>query len=109
MRIMVANEPRAYREVIAEAIRQLRTDLEVITVEPIELDGAIADLAPDLVVCSQLSEAIETGSFAWILLYPDGQTTAIISIQGHQSTPASIEFTGLLAAVDQAETLKRTG
>jgi hypothetical protein len=109
MRIMVANEPRAYREVIAEAFRQLRSDVEVITAEPIELDGAIADLAPDLVVCSQLSEVIETRPLAWILLYPDGQATAIISIQGHRSTSAAIEFTGLLAAVDQAETLKRTG
>jgi hypothetical protein len=109
MRIVVANEPRAYREVIAEAIRAQRSNLEVITAEPVDLDGAIVELAPDLVVCSRLTEAVETHPFAWILLYPDGQASAIVSIQGRRSMSEYIEFTGLLAAVDQAETLTQAG
>ena len=40
-RVLLANVPRAYREVIASAIRALRPNLEVESTEPDELDGCI--------------------------------------------------------------------
>ena len=64
MRIIVANDPRAYREVIAAAFSGARPEIELITLEAHELDEAIVRLQPDFVVCSQVSEILETRSAA---------------------------------------------
>jgi hypothetical protein len=58
MRILVGNEPRSYREVIAATLHQLRSHLEVIIVAPEDLDGAVVQSGPQLVLCSRLSEIV---------------------------------------------------
>ena len=55
-RIVVANEPRSYREAMAVACRVLRPEVEVILAEPADLDAAVARLDPQLVPCSRLTE-----------------------------------------------------
>ena len=49
-RVLMANEPRAYREGIAAVIGQLRPEVEVKTVEPSALDASISRFSPDMVV-----------------------------------------------------------
>jgi hypothetical protein len=68
IRILVANEPRCYREVIAAAVHELRPHAEVITVEPADLDRAVVYRQPHLVVCSRLTEVVETHSPVWVVL-----------------------------------------
>ena len=102
LRILVGNEPLSYRQVHAETFRILRPEAEVVRVEPDELDAAIARLAPHLVVCSALSEVVETRPLAWILLYPDGANLAVVSIAGVQRTIPMVAFDDLLDAVDEA-------
>lgn len=60
MRTFLANEPRAYREVIAAALRELRPRIEVFITEPEDLDAAVLQRTPHLVVCSQLTEIVRT-------------------------------------------------
>jgi hypothetical protein len=103
MRILVANEPRAYRDVIAGAFRELRPQHEVIPVEPDQLDGEVARLHPHLVVCSRLSPVIETGPVSWVMLYPDNESRTVISIAGEQTISADVEFSQLLSVIDQTE------
>lgn len=103
MRILVANEPRAYRDVIAAAFRELRPQHEVIPVEPDQLDGEVARLHPHLVICSRLSEMVETGPLTWVMLYPDNETRTVISIAGEQTVAADVEFSELLSVIDQTE------
>ena len=105
VRILIANEPRAYREAITAALRALRPHAEVILVEPDRLDGAVLRLAPDLVVCSRLTEAVRACPLAWVLLYPNGKSQAVISFAGQLTTVAGIDFEGLLALVDRTERL----
>jgi hypothetical protein len=39
--VLVANEPRAYRETIALALKALRPEAEVIAIEPTDLDAEV--------------------------------------------------------------------
>jgi hypothetical protein len=101
LRILVGNEPFSYREVHAEAFRLLRPDAEVVRVEPDELDAAVARLSPHLVVCSTMSEVVQTRPLSWILLYPDGANLAVVSIAGVQRTIPKVVFDDLLDAIDE--------
>ena len=105
MRVLLANEPRAYREVIAAALQARRRHVDVVAVEPAGLDGAVARLAPHLVVCSRPPEAVPVGPLAWVVLYPGGAPQAVVSIAGHRTTVEGIDFDGLLAIVDRTERL----
>lgn len=100
--IIVANEPRAYREALARAFRVRRPAVTVYLAEPGVLDRAVLDRAPAIVVCSALSEVIETRPRTWIVLYPDGEDRALVSIAGVRRTVAGVEFDDLLAAIDRA-------
>ena len=102
-RIVVANEPRAYREVLAAALQELRPHLEVISIEPDDLAGKVCDYRPRLVLCSQLIEAVETCSDSWILLYPERENRALISVAGRQTVVTNIEFSQLLSVIDELE------
>ena len=106
MRVLVANEPRAYREAIAGAVQVLRPHLAVITVAPEDLDEAVVRHDPGVVLCSRLSRVVETWPRAWVVLYPEGKTRATVSIAGHRRTvTADLPFAGLLSIIDAAERL----
>ncbi len=102
MRLLVANEPRAYRQVIATTVGQLRPDVEVVVIAPSDdLDSKVVCLLPDMVICSRLTPAIESSRHAWVLLYPDGETSSVSSIGGKRTSSADLEFDDLLAMIDR--------
>ena len=105
IRVVLANEPRAYREVIAAAFRHLRPQVEVIAVEPDDLDAEVVRRHPHLVVCSLLTDAARTVPLAWVVLYPGGETRTVVGMAGQQTTRADIEFDDLVAILDQTESL----
>ncbi len=102
IRIIIANEPRAYREAIAAVFAQLRPHAEVLLVEPDELDGCLARLAPQLVLYSRASAAVEGGAAGWVLLHPDGAARVEVAVAGRRESLGGIELDGLLALVDRA-------
>ena len=101
IRILVGNEPLSYREVHAETFRLHRPGAEVELVAPDELDAGVVRLAPHLVVCSTLSEVVQTRPLAWILLYPDGANLAVVSIAGVQRVIPKVTFEDLLVTIDE--------
>ena len=106
MRLLVANEPHSYREAIAGAVQALRPHLAVITVEPEDLDEEVVRHDPDLVLCSRLSRVVERWPCAWIVLYPNGEPRAMISIAGRRRTvTADLPFADLLSIIDETERL----
>jgi hypothetical protein len=107
MRILVGNEPRCYREVLAATLHALRPHLTVDIVEPEDLDGAVVQRGPQLVLCSRLSEVVETRCLAWVLLYPRGEARVVISVAGRRHTVPDPGVNGLLRVVDQTELLAR--
>ena len=99
-RVMVACELKSYREAIASAFRMLRPGVEVFEVEEEDLDREVERLAPDLVVCSRLSERVEIRVPNWIELYPGRGSSSVVSQRGERSTFEAIELTDLLSIVD---------
>lgn len=107
IRIVVGIEPRSYREAIATTVQDVRPHAEVVAVEPVALEQMVACHLPHLVVCSRLSEVVETRPLAWILLYPDGASVAVVSLAGQKATVPDLDFAGLLEVVDHTELLAR--
>ncbi len=105
LRILLANEPRAYREVMAGAVQQLRPQHEVVAVAPDDLDAEVLRLDPQLVLCSHLTPAVQAHPLTWVMLYPGGETRAEISIGGEHTTVGDLEFNSLLSIIDQTEHL----
>ena len=102
--IVLGNDPRSYREVMAAVLRTTRPDLMVREVEPAELDGAVAACRPRFVVCSEMTEAVRAHAPAWLLLYPDGVQVAVSSWDGQEAVTGSLDLAGLLALVDRSAT-----
>jgi hypothetical protein len=102
MRVLVANEPTVYREVISAAFRELRPGVEVFTAEPEVLDREFSRLKPQLVVCSRLTRRVELDArVVWVLLYPHGASHAVVGcLDGRRTTLARIDFDTLLSILD---------
>ena len=109
MRIVLANEPRSYREVIAAAFQALRPHHEVFVVAPDELDHEVRRLAPHMVVCSQVSSVVQAVALAWILLYPGGTSHAEVFEDGTHTTLADVNFSNLISIMDRTEHLAENG
>jgi hypothetical protein len=107
LRILLANEPRSYRETLATAFRILKPYTEVFVVDPDELDAEVERLSPQLVICSRATETVEARSLAWVELYPGHGSVSVVSVGGERSTVAGIELGDLLLVIDRTETLVR--
>ena len=101
-RVLMANEPRAYREGIAAVIGQLRPAVEIETVEPDALDTSIERFSPDMVICSKATDALEGGVRVWVELYPENAALSVASIGGRRMEYAEIQLPDLLSIVDKA-------
>ena len=100
-RVLIANEPRSYREVISEAIRRLRPDLDTLTASPEELDDLVSRLLPDVVVCSLASPAVRSRAPVWIELYPKHAAHSIVSFHGQHSVAEDVQLSDILDVVDR--------
>ena len=105
LRVLVGNDPCAYREAIAAALQAARPRARVTVVEPDALDAEVLRGCPDLVVCSQITELVRSHALAWVLLYPAGEARAVTCLAGHETAVPAIEFDQLLALLDQADLL----
>lgn len=105
MRILVANEPLAYREVISCVFRELRPRLEVVAAEPKNLNREFTRLAPHLVVCSKLTALVEHEAPAWVKLYPEHGSQAIVQLAGEKRVLDGMDFDTLLSILDEAQRL----
>ena len=108
MRALIANEPRTYREALAEALRRFRPRLEVNAVEPDALDAEVGRFHPHLVVCSRDCAAAKNGTLTWVTLYPDGENLAEIVTIGGRAMIVGIRFCDLLSVVDGTEFVRRS-
>ena len=108
IRVVVANEPRAYREALADALRNLCPRAEVSIIEPAALHQHVRRVTPHLVLGSELDPDMLTGLFCWVDLYPNGERYAVINIGGERTTVDNLDLAGLLRIVDQTERLAGT-
>ena len=102
VRVLIANEPSIYREVISSALEELRPGVEVFTAEADDLEKEFLRLLPDLVVCSHTTKRVETDAPAWVELYPDGASHAVVrDLEGSRRTFYRIDFDNLLLILDK--------
>ena len=102
LRVLVATETRSYREALAAVLPELRPRLVVHAVEPAALDELVALRPTALVVCGRLTAAVRAHARAWLVLYPDGEDRAVVSVEGHERAIAHPELADVLAAADAA-------
>ena len=102
MRVILANEPRYEREVLAAALCALRPGIDVVGLTPDRLDGALAALRPQLVVCSEATTAVRAHAPAWVLLYPDDAAHAVVCLDGEERVVSGFGLADLTAAIDAA-------
>ncbi len=105
VRILVANEPLAYRQVISCVFKELRPHIEVVVADPRDLNREFLRLAPHLVVCSKLTTLVEREAPAWVELYPEHGSQAIVRLAGEKSMFDGMDFNTLLSTLDEAERL----
>src|SRR5438067_4783981 len=109
LRILLANEPRAYCEALGAALGVLRPGALVRAVQPAELEDVLERYAPHLVVCSRLPPSVERLPLAWVVLYPDGAPHAELGLDGQRITASEIQLEDLLALVDRMVHLIQSG
>jgi hypothetical protein len=103
--VLLANEPRAYRESIAQVFRQLRPNVEVVTAEPDELEERVLSLAPEMVIFSEATGLVRESVPVWVELYPGYGPRSVIGVGEERSTVEEIQLSDLLSALDRAERL----
>lgn len=108
--ILVAIEPRAYREVIGGAIGGLRPQHEVTIVAPDSLRPALDRLAPEVVISSRSDGFMVDGTLAWVEFRPYARPEARVSLKGGRRRElAEVDLEDLLAIVDEAGLVSRNG
>jgi hypothetical protein len=100
--VVVAHEPQLWRWAMAATFRVIRPHLRVVDATPEDLDAAVAHHAPDFVVCSALTEVVQTCVPAWVWIDPADANRATIALGGQERTIAWLDFVDLVAVLDEA-------
>jgi hypothetical protein len=100
--VMVANDPAAYRSVLAQALALLRPDLCVRQLDPADVETVIVTTHPCLIICNQLMEPVRRAARASIVLAVAGEGPAVVSLPGQQWRLANPQLADVLAAIDAA-------
>lgn len=100
VQVMVAIEPRSYREAIGNAIQGLRPHLRVAVVDPLSLIPEVVRHTPSLVLHSRPNALPSGGNVSWIELPQDTKLPATVCRSGRCSEWKGLDLVGLLAVVD---------
>jgi hypothetical protein len=95
-RILLANEFASYRQTLAIVIRDLRPHVEVFETPSESLDGEIARLDPDLVICSRVTVTVRQRVANWVELYPDRKSYSTFCIGGERRAKREVHLSDLL-------------
>ena len=107
MVVLIAIEPRSYRQVIGQTIQALRPHVEVVVLEPGTLEAGVARLEPDLVFADRPASP-SSGGPAWVEFRPYEEPPARVRLAGRTWELEEVELSDLLSIVDQTEELSRT-
>jgi hypothetical protein len=110
MIVLMAIEPRSYRQVIGRTIQALRPHIEVVVLAPDTLEAGVARLGPGLVFADRPDEACAPNGrpAAWVEFRPYEEPPARVRLAGRTWELEEVELSDLLSIVDEAEELSRT-
>ena len=111
LRVVVAIEPRSYRQVIGRALQALRPHLEVVVLDPGTLEAGVARMEPHLVFADRPNAFAlrggPAGSPVWVEFRPYEKPPARVCLAGRRWELEEVDLPDLLAIVDQTEELSR--
>lgn len=100
--VLVAIEPRSYREVIGKAIGMLRPALSVEAIESGMLDAELSRTKPILMLCNEPVEAAVDGLPNRVMFGGnESDSSATVHVDGGQSEVERLDLDGLLRIVDR--------
>jgi hypothetical protein len=103
-RILVALEPRMYREVLAFNFRQERPLSEVTLASSRTLKAEAQRTKPHLIIATEIpSELKEKGAFFWVEIRIAEGLVASVHANGQSTTIEDVSLQELLAVLDQAQ------
>lgn len=108
MQVLLAIEPRSYRQAIGEVILLLRPHIEVTVLDPDTLRAGVTRLDPELVFANRPDTFAPTARSAWVEFLPYEQPPARICLAGRRRELEEVELDDLLSIVDETEELART-
>ncbi len=94
---------RAYQGALKAAIKILRPDVEVKTVEPEELAGLVKRFVPDLVIGSGFDEEDMRGVPGWVGLSLDPAMSTRVSVWGNYSEMVNPTLDKILVIIEEVE------
>lgn len=100
VQVLVAMEPRSYREVIGYAITGLRPDIAVSVIQPEMLFAETARLEPEVVIHSRPEEPL-ADVVTWIALPEDPAIPATLYRGGRRSEVPDFDLEKLIAVLDE--------
>lgn len=100
MRLLIANDPRSYRDVLVGAVRLARPAVDIREVNPVDIAAEAARYTPDLIICSDMPADVDGTSCDWVLLSPDGRSSVRTMIAGRHELLPYLEFRDLVALID---------
>jgi hypothetical protein len=103
VRVLVAIEPRMYREVLAFHISQKRSRSEVILVSPENLQDEAEHTRPHLIIANEVSPELKQMGSYWVEVHEEDGLVATIRANGYFTTIHDVSLENLLAVVDKAE------
>lgn len=112
MVVLVAIEPRSYRQAIGQAIQALRPHVEVVILDPDTLGAGVRRLDPHLVFANRPDapgpEGGSTRRSAWVEFRPYEEPPARVCLAGRRWELEEVELADLLSIVDHTEERART-
>ena len=87
----------------------MRPNVEVVTVEPDELDDYVLLLAPEMVIFSEAAGVVRERVPVWVELYPEYGPQSVVGIGEERSTIEEIQLSDMLSIIDRMERLVRGG
>lgn len=109
LRVMVAIEPRAYRESIAYSLEGLRPDVEVEIGDPGSLGSEVRRLEPHLVLCNRPDTTRSGSVISWVEIYSSSTVGQVAEacIDGHHIKLTNLQLEDLLSILDHTQKLLR--
>jgi hypothetical protein len=93
-----------YGQVLAHSIAKNRPGVEVLRLEPAQLEGQLEGFDPQLVFCNEATDRIRTFAPSWVVLTcpAGGKMDATACLRGHGQAVADVGMADMLALVDAA-------
>lgn len=102
-RLLLANELRSYREVLARVISIQHPGIEVHQTKPEGLDRSVVSLEPYFVICSRATLLMRLRVPVWVELYTDHGASSTINVCGRIIVIEDLQLPGLLDLLGRYE------